>query len=156
MINKSYAFIFAAILTVILICGCVYIPPSENKADWFATVENGGPDKLMPVSEAPSRVCLEIKSKYWLPLLGPDGPGGSRESIEFWTNLEGEGPVYRDTDLIDNNPTEETHNRGTITIDKKKKKVIIDLQRIISKPGEPEKTEPNRANGAYHLKRWIQ
>ena len=101
-------------------------------------------------------VCLQIKSKYWLPLLGPDGPGGPREKAEFWINLKGQGPVYQDPDLIYNDPIEETHNRGTITIDKKKKQVIIDLQRIISKPDEPEKIEPSPANGTYRLKRWIK
>ncbi len=41
-------------------------------------------------------------------------------------------------------------------IDKKNKKVIVDLQRIVSKPGEPEKLEPSPANGTYPIKRWIE
>jgi hypothetical protein len=140
---------------VLLFIGCAYVPPSEDNAKWFATLENGGPKKLFPISKAVGTVHLEIKTSIWVPLVGPDGFGGAREGYEYWANLAGEGPIYHDPDLAENGRFEFSHNQGTITIDKKDKKVIIDLHRIISKPGEPLKTEPSPANGIYRIKRWV-
>jgi len=145
-----------AILLTMLLTGCAYVPPSQNKADWFATVEESGPGKLTPVPTFAGSLYLEISSKSWEPLVGPDGFGGRRTGYEYWAILSGDGPVFRDPDLVENGRLERTHHRGTITIDKKDKKVIIDLQRIASKPDEPERLEPSPANGSYPLKRWIK
>jgi hypothetical protein len=144
-------------LTAILFLGCVYIPASEDHSKRYAVLENGGPGKYYPVSQARGTVCLKIMAKLWEPLITADGGvGGPREGYEYWANLVGEGPEYRDPDLAENGHFEFSHNQGTITMDKKNNKVIIDLQRIISKPGEPLKTEPSSANGTYRIKRWIK
>ena len=140
----------------VFVTGCSYVPASNNKADWYATLENGGPEKLPPVSEHPGTVCLQICRKSWEPLFGVDGPGGPREGYVFWSNLSGEGPVYRDPELHESSLSHPFPNRGTITIDKKNKRVTIDLQRIVSKPGEPEKLETSPANGTYPIRRWIE
>ncbi|MEJ1974202.1 MAG: hypothetical protein WDM96_17615 [Lacunisphaera sp.] len=144
------------VLLAALVVGCAYVPASENKSKWFAILENGGPGKLTPVSQVAGTVYLEIAAKLWDPIIGPDGFGGPRTGYNYWTNLAGVGPVYRDPDLAENGRLEWSHHRGTIMIDKKNKKVIVDLQRIVSKPGEPEKLEPSPANGTYPIKRWIE
>lgn len=146
----------ALILITILLAGCSYVPPSENKADWFATVENGGPGKLTPVERKVGTLCLKINVTEWVPLLGPDGLGGRRTGYRYWTILEGNGPVFRDPDLHQSDRLHSFNHRGTITIDEKGRKVIIDLQKIVSKPGEPERLEPSPANGSYPLTRWIK
>ena len=109
-------------------------------------------------------------------LYGPDGFGGYRQNIYYWATLQGNGPEY--TNLLfhengsdpmaqilldaqqetngvvhDNAPILRQKYFGTITVDQKKKQVIIDLRRIISKPDKPQQTEPCPANGAYHIKR---
>lgn len=141
------------ILFSVLASGCFSAPPSKSKADWYAIIEMGGSKTSQ---KDPGVIGLQIKVKFWVPLLGPDGPGGPREGYEFYANLRGEGPVYRDPELGENGLGEFTRNRGTITIDRKTKKVTIDLQRIVSKPGEPEKLESSRANGTYPIKRWVE
>ena len=132
------------------------MPPSENKADWFAKIEVGGPGKLTPVPTATGSLCLEICSTSWVPLLGSDGFGGRRTGYEYWSILDGAGPVYIDPVLHENGLNRPFVNRGTITIDQKKKVVIIDLRRVVSGAEEPVRTEPSPANGTYSLKQWIK
>lgn len=146
--------ILFVILSATILCGCVYTPPSTDTAKWYAVVAYGGPEKNLLGSRGPGTVCVMIKAKYWEPLFTPDGLGGSRENLQYWVNLEGDGPVYRDVPVREGNGHLPLPHLGTITIDKKNKRVIIDLQRIISKPGEPLKTEPSPANGTYRIKRW--
>lgn len=135
---------------------CTYVPGSDNKLKWFAVLENGGPEKLIPVSKKSGEICLQISATSWYPLVGPDGFGGPREGYMYWTNLSGEGPVYRDPEFNESDRLHQSNYRGTIAIDKKHNRVVIDLQRIVSKPGEPEKLEPSPANGTYPIKRWVQ
>lgn len=40
----------------------------------------------------------------------------------------------------------------SIRVDREKKQVVIDLKRVVSAPGEPEKLEPSSANGTYPIK----
>jgi len=147
---------FELVALVVFFTGCTYVPPSKSKADWFATVEASGPGKLIPVPEIPGSLCLEICSTSWEPLLGVDGPGGRRTGYEYWSILEGDGPVFKNPVLHENGFSRPFVNLGTITIDKKSRKVVIDLRRVVSKPDEPERTEPSPANGTYPLKRWIK
>lgn len=146
--------ISAFVLLTVFVVGCAYVPASEDKTKWFATLENGGPGKLTPISQVVGTVYLEIAAILWDPIIGPDGFGGPREGYFFWSNLAGEGPVYRDPELHENGLLHPYRHRGTITIDKKDMKVIIDLQRVVSKTGEPERLEPSPANGTYPVKRW--
>jgi hypothetical protein len=145
---------------LLLVCfwffGCAYIPASERTEDRFVVLENGGPGKHSPVSKSPGTICLQICSTNWEPLFGPDGLGGPREGYDVWTNLQGEGRIYRDPELHESNLARPFPARGTIRMDEAHKKVIVDLQRIISKPGEPEKLEASSANGTYPIKRWIK
>jgi hypothetical protein len=145
------------ILSAAFICGCAYIPPSTDKTNWYAVLENGGPEKYSPVSKVSGTVCLKIMVKFWRPLITADGgPGGPTEGWLYWVNLTGEGPVYHDQAIHEDNGYPTPRQLGTISIDKKNKKVIIDLQQLVSKPGEPLKTEPSPANGTYRIKRWIE
>ena len=144
------------VLLAVLVVGCAYVPAPEDISKWFASLENGGPGKLIPVSEKNGTICLQISATSWYPIVGPDGFGGPREGYMYWTNLVGDGPIYRDPELNESDRLQQSNYRGTITIDKKHKKVIIDLQRIVSKPGEVEKLEPSPANGTYPIKRLIK
>jgi hypothetical protein len=138
----------------LLFLGCAYVRPSKDKAQWYVVLENGGPGKFYPVSKISGTVCLKIVAKSWDPIIGPDGFGGPREDVFYWMNLTGVGPIFRDPALDERNGHPPLRHLGTITIDKKNSRVTIDLQRVISKPGEPLKTEPSPANGTYRIKRW--
>ena len=129
---------------VILLWGCAYIPPSNDKAQWYATLDN--------VSD---KTVLNIDANERVPLVGPDGPGGSRRVSLYFADLNDAGPVYSNPVFGKSSAPElKVRCLGTITVDTKSKKVIINLQQIISKPSEPLKTEPCPANGTYPLKHW--
>jgi hypothetical protein len=134
----------AAILTATLFCGCAYVPPSNDKAQWYATLE-----------DVSGKRVLQINSNECVPLLGSEGFGGSRRVMLYFADIDGDGPVYQNPKFGKNStPRLKSDCLGTINVDIKEQKVIIDLQQIISNPGEPLKTEPCPANGTYPLKHW--
>jgi hypothetical protein len=156
MKNSTMLHYTMAMLSLVLFLGCAYVPPSQDKTQWYATLDkvhwNSADGK--PASD---KICLQINSPYWEPLLGPDGFGGKREMPLYFSYLEGIGPEYRDPEFgTASSPSLKSRHLGTIMVDKQNKRVIIDLQRVVSKPGEPQRTEPSPANGTYPLKRWIE
>ena len=138
----------------LFLAGCAYVAPSEVKAKWYAVVEEGGPGRLSPVSKKRGVFCLQIYAGSWEPLIGVDGFGGPRENLFYFGNLVGPGPVYINPEFDENNIGPSWINRGTIKVDRAHSRVVIDLQYVTSKSGEPEKLEPHPANGTYHIKRW--
>jgi hypothetical protein len=156
--KKCKVDLMRVLLIPILLCvtSCAYSPPSDNRADWYATIERGGPTKHIPVSKNPAIICLEIQARYREPLFGVEGFGGSGEEIQYWANLEGQGPVYRDPEVYRNGGglSWKARHRGTITVDRSKKLVVIDLNRIVSDLGEPEKLEPSGVNGSFRIREW--
>ena len=91
-------------------------------------------------------------------MFGVDGLGGSREQIEYWSNLVGGGAIFRDPDIYRNGGglSWNSHHRGTIIIDRRKNTVVVDLKMIVSNLGEPERLVPSEANGTYQIKRWVR
>ena len=126
-----------------ILCFTVIVACAESRAEpqKYATLENLATDK----------VKLEIKDTRWTPLVGPSGFGGNKESLYFWATLEGAGPVYQNPELHENGPNF-YQSLGTITVDRKKGTVTIELNRVLSKAGEPQRTEPSPANGTYAIK----
>lgn len=146
---------FLLLCSALLLSGCFSIPPSTDKAKWYAVVENGGPGRYYPTSHVPGTVCIKIMAKCWGSLVQEPVITTPEEALLYWVNVTGDGPVYRDVALNDRAGPPSPH-LGTITIDKKANKVIIDLQRIVSKPGEPLEIEQSPANGTYRIKRWVE
>jgi hypothetical protein len=132
------------ILVVCLFCGCSYVPPSTSKSDWYATIENHSGKSL-----------LVLNANEWMPLFGADGFGGNRRVMLYFSDLEGDGPVFQNPVFGEfSAPKLASRHLGTIAVNDKKGEVEINLQQIISKPGDPVKTESCPANGVYPLKRW--
>lgn len=70
--------------------------------------------------------------------------------VRFGLKLHGRGPVYRQFEVSRHGPAASSvPHLGTVTIDPKHQWVVIDLQEVVSKPGEPRRTEPCGANGRY-------
>jgi hypothetical protein len=99
-----------------------------------------------------SRIQILIRDDVWRGIFTVHGYGGYAHNIHFWSTLGGEGPTYVDPSLMENSNTQFAHH-GKITVDRKNKRVVIDLQRVVSKTGESEKLEPSPANGVYLIKK---
>jgi hypothetical protein len=105
--------------------------------------------KLVELS--PDLFRLEIKDMHWTPLFTASGFGGFRESIYFWVELNGHDSVFRDPPLHENG-IDFHPSIGTITINREKGLVIIELKRIISGYGNLLKVDQSPANGTYIIK----
>ncbi len=162
MKNNFYAF-------ALLGCFASFIGFAAQKSEpkHYAELRIGNADKIQVL------ICGD----YWMGLIGPDGFGGYRQNIYYWATLQGSSIEYTNfvfhengshqmsQVLSDTQPknTNDTVSEnvpilrqkyfGIITVDQKKKQVIIDLQRIISKLDHPQQTEPCPANGTYYIKR---
>jgi hypothetical protein len=79
--------------------------------------------------------------------------GSSEHRLYQWTTLYGPGPIYTDPLLHESglDPDRFAYT-GTVAVDQKKEEVVIALQRVLSKPGEPLRTAPTPVNGTYHIK----
>jgi hypothetical protein len=123
--------IVIAALVAVWICGCAYIPPSKDKAQWYATLDSSS-----------GRATLDINSNEWLPLFGADGFGGHRRVMLYFADLDGTGPVYENPVFGESSaPEAKKRYSGSITVDAEHKKVIVDLQEC-------------PANGTYPLRHW--
>lgn len=99
------------------------------------------------------RVQVVIVADQWGGIFTVHGFGpGNVKNLHYWTTLSGPGPTYVNPALNMNSNTQFKHV-GTITVDRMKKQVIIDLNRIISKSPDAEKLEPSPANGTYPIER---
>lgn len=134
---------FAALLTLVLLMGC---QTQASEAERYAELR----------SDSSGRVQVLIRADVWRGIFTIHGFGGYAHNIYYWATLKGEGPDYRDPVFHQNAPIPREIHRGTITVDGKKKQVVIDLKRVVSKPGEPEKLEPSSANGTYPIKKVTQ
>jgi len=103
---------------------------------------------VLYTSKRPGVQLLNIFHKQWLGGFGPDGFVGYK-FVGYWATIEGEGPVYNNPKFEDNPSGIECI--GTIKMDLAHNQVTIDMQRIISKPGEPQRTEPHPSNGIYPI-----
>jgi hypothetical protein len=83
-----------------------------------------------------------------LKIFGSDGYIGF-QTVGYGAALIGIGPVFTNP-LFQDNPA---HFRciGTITLDREHKRVVVNMRRIISDPGQPERTVSHPANGTYDI-----
>lgn len=101
---------------------------------------------LIQVSD--DRCLLSVAMRERVGIWGPEGYVGSRTG-GFWAALEGNGPVYIDPHFQDY--SSDFPCIGSITFDREHHKVTLDMQRVVSKPGESKRTKPHPANGTYAI-----
>lgn len=135
--------------TVIAVCfgmgcgilgGCQTAPTESEK---YAELRDRGSDSLQVLI-----VADQQEGVFTVHGLGR----GNLTGLYYWVTLSGPGPTYADPKLYINSNTQFRHV-GTITVDRGKRQVVIDLKRVVSKPGEPEKLELSPANGTYPIKK---
>jgi hypothetical protein len=119
-----------------LLAACVGTQPTADN-DHAELVEFGA-----------DKVEVKIETKEWGGIFGIHGFVGYQHE-EYVATLVGKGPMFTNPEFLDNPPT----NRciGTITLDRQHSRVTVNMWRIISEPGEPEKTELHPANGTYPI-----
>jgi hypothetical protein len=124
-------------LILLLFIGCS--GPVDNNICTDADIIEHGPDQIE------IRFC----KRSWGGVVGPHGYVGFI-TTGYGAALEGKGPIFVNPKFQDNPP--DSRCIGIITLDRIHNRVIVDMQRIMSKPGEPEQTKPHPANGTYVVK----
>lgn len=99
-----------------------------------------------------NKMKLEINRNEWTPILGVHGFGGFKISSLYAAVINGEGPIFKNPEVLNSLNIFSYPEFGSITIDQKNAVVIIDRHWVLSKPGERLSTEPDPANGTYPLK----
>jgi len=93
-------------------------------------------------------------TKEWLGVLTPEGYGGSARNVYYWATLQGPGPEYLNPLLHENSGAPAREHYGHIVVDRKRNQVLIDLMKVVSGVGEPERRESSPANGTYPIKKY--
>lgn len=126
---KYLACLFAVCL-IVLMGGCVTRPATRvGLVEW-----------------APGKQAVGIGLWKWEGF-GPDGYEGYR-AWSYWLKLAGDGPVYINP-RVEGGAGEPCI--GSVTLDREHNLVTINLRRIVSQPGRPERTKPHPANGTYKI-----
>ena len=100
------------------------------------------------IRKAPGKQLLSIAKQQRVGIWGPEGYVGYR-TVGYWAALEGNGPTFVNPHF--QGDSSELPCIGTITLDIAHGKVTILMRRIVSKLGEPERTEPHPVNGTYNI-----
>lgn len=129
-----------ALVFVGSVCGCASNTTQLKK---YAELRIDNNEKMQLL------ICYD----EWLGVVTVHGYGGYAHGIDCWAALIGKGPVYVDPIFHENAPIPPQTYRGTITIDREHQQAIIDLRRVISNPGDPERLEAISANGTYPIRR---
>ena len=133
-----------SVLCCALLVACVYLvgcATDPDSAKRYAELRIGSEDEFQIL------ICAEVWRGIWVH----DGFGGYSKNIFYWSNLKGRGPVYVDPNLTANSYKQNKY-KGTITINRDEKQVVINLMKIVSGLGEAEKLEPCPINGTYRIK----
>jgi hypothetical protein len=102
-------------------------------------------------------ICNDVPSQYYLGAEGGREIGG--HFTFFGATLQGDGPVYRNPGLVIRYQGYHNSAQGTITVDRERNNVIIDLQVEDTNkflPGEPPVIIPCPANGLYPIRLYIR
>jgi hypothetical protein len=94
----------------------------------------------------PGKVDVLITHRAWGGFWGPEGYIGY-EQRHYRAGLRGIGPTFTNPSFQDNPP--DIRCAGTITLDHEHNQVVIKMRRITSRSGEPERSKPHPASGAY-------
>ena len=100
-----------------------------------------------------SRFQVLIRSKNWEGLFNRHYgfAGYHSHTTYYWATLNETKFQYENPALKINSSVQYKH-RGTITVDRKKKRVVVVLEQLVSKPDEAERWEASPANGTYPIK----
>jgi len=94
----------------------------------------------------PEKMDVLITHQQWGGIWGPEGYIGYEQG-HYRAALRGPGPTFIDPKFQDNPPS--TACVGSITLDREHKRLAIDMRRIVSRPGEPQRTKAHPASGTY-------
>jgi hypothetical protein len=123
----------------IILAGCASWPKPDD-TDFHVKLVRKGPEKML----------LEVWRREQIVVPGPDGYTGHHK-VTYWAALAGGGPTFVNPHFAD--VPQEYHCIGTINVDLDHKLVSIDMRRIVSKPGEPQETQPHPANGVHRIEK---
>lgn len=105
---------------------------------------------VVMLRHGPGKVVLEI-TRHTPQMVGGEEGYKIQKRVTYKAALAGNGPTFENPHFADNPP--EYHCVGTISLDLEHDMVRIEMRRIVSKPGEPEETEPHPANGMYQIEK---
>ena len=132
-------------VSLIILCGLAFAgcQASSTESEMYVELRQGDGDSVQVV----------IFANQWGGLFTVHGLGpGIVQNLHYWVTLNGPGPIYRNPKLYQNGRAQYEHV-GTITVDRSAKRVVIDLERVISRPNAPNLLEPSPANGSYRIRR---
>lgn len=132
--NKLQAML--AVAAICLLPGCV------------GTRDNEQHDHADIVDYGSRGIDVEITKRMWDGFWGAEGYIGYKNE-HYKAGLQGDGPVFINPPFQDNPP--DIYCIGTITVDRQHGKVTVNMRRIVSKPGERQRTQPHPANGTYPI-----
>src|SRR6266487_437349 len=124
-----------AIAVLFVLTGCAS-SRSENSRNHIDLIEY-----------APGKIDVRITRRQWGGFWGPEGYIGY-EKEHYRAGLRGSGRTFTNPEFQDNPPG---RCIGTITLDREHNKVIVNMWRVVSKPGEPLRTKAHPANGTYPI-----
>jgi len=124
-----------SVLILTLMVGCV--APSHPKA------RNGA----VLIEQGPGEIELRFWKRSWGGIFGVHGYVGY-VTHSYAAALEGSGPIFTNPRFQDNPGF---HCLGTIVLDREHNQVTINMRRIVSMQGEPERAKPHPANGTYTI-----
>jgi hypothetical protein len=102
------------------------------------------------VREAPDKAKLEIFRREEVIVTGPDGYTAEHK-VTYSAALVGPGPTFVNPHFTD--VPKEYHCVGSISLDLEHEMVSINMQRVVSKPGQPQETEDHPANGLHRIEK---
>ena len=105
-------------------------------------------DGAILIEQGPSQTELRFWKHSWGGIVGVHGYVGY-VTYSCAAALDGSGPIFRNPKFLDNPP--DFRCVGTITLDRRRNEVIVEMRRLISKPGEPEQGKAHPANGKYRI-----
>ncbi len=105
-------------------------------------------EQVVLIRKAPGKQLLSIAKRERVGIWGPDGYVGYR-TAGYWAALDGNCPTFVNPHFQDD--SSDFRCIGTITIDTEHRKVTIQMRRVLSMPGEPERIQPHPANGTYSI-----
>jgi hypothetical protein len=147
-IVKTHPLHFFVLVALAIGSGCQFSAIRNGREaeprNKYAELRLGSDDRMQVL------ICADVwRGQFFTP----EGPRWVENYLYYWVTLRGRGPDYIDPIFHKNSPIPSEPHVGTITVDQQKREVTINLRRVVSKPGEPQRTEPSPANGTYPIKK---
>jgi hypothetical protein len=103
-------------------------------------------DHVTLIEVAPGKLLLAVVKREHVGIWGPEGYVASRRA-GYWAALEGSGPMFTNPHFQDD--SSDLRCVGTIALDREHSMVTLNMQRVVSEPGKPQRTKHHPANGTY-------